>query len=70
MVKFVALAAPEEGPAAVISLCEAFDLSTDCPTAYGKLALGSVITQVLASADTEGYDGQVSYSHSLRWRLK
>ncbi|OCB86070.1 hypothetical protein A7U60_g6968 [Sanghuangporus baumii] len=58
VLKFVALAAPEQGPAAVVGLCEAFRLSSSCSTTFGKLDLGSVITQVVAFADVEGYDGQ------------
>ncbi|KAH8111897.1 Metallo-dependent phosphatase-like protein [Phellopilus nigrolimitatus] len=57
--KFVALAAPEQGPAAVIGLCEAFELSHSCSTTYSANSLGSVITQVLANADVLGYDGQL-----------
>ncbi|KAH8112141.1 Metallo-dependent phosphatase-like protein [Phellopilus nigrolimitatus] len=56
--QLVALAAPEEGPAAAVALCEAFALESACATAYGPLALGSVVTQVLANADVQGYDGQ------------
>ncbi|KAL5520508.1 hypothetical protein ACEPAG_9732 [Sanghuangporus baumii] len=59
VLKFVALASPEQGPAAVVGLCEAFKLSSSCSTAFGKLDLGSVITQVVAFADVEGYDGQM-----------
>lgn len=55
----VALAAPEEGPAAVVGLCNALQISSDCSTTLGPLALGNVVTQVLANADTAGYDGQV-----------
>lgn len=59
VVKFVALAAPEQGPAAVVALCNAFRLSSTCATSFGPLALGGVVTQVLAAADVAGYDGQV-----------
>ncbi|THH03993.1 hypothetical protein EW145_g5843 [Phellinidium pouzarii] len=59
VVKFVALAAPEEGPAVVEALCETFKLSSTCSTAYGPYALGPVVTQVLAAANVEGYDGQL-----------
>lgn len=58
--KFLALAAPEEGPALAVELCEAFAFSTTCSTDYSVLSLGSVITQVIANADVGGYDGQVS----------
>lgn len=57
--KFVALSAPHEGPAVVVGLCNAFKLSSTCSTTFGPLALGSVVTQVLANADVAGYDGQV-----------
>lgn len=57
--KFVSLAAPEYGPDIVIVLCETFGLSSDCPTSYGRLALGSPFTQVLARADVLGIDGQM-----------
>lgn len=58
-VKMVSLAHPEDGPAAVVALCEAVGM-TNCPTEFGPLGLGNVITQVLANANTAGYDGQVS----------
>lgn len=57
--KFLALAAPEEGPALAVELCEAFDFTTSCSATYNILGLGSVITQVIANADVGGYDGQV-----------
>ncbi|KAI5119769.1 hypothetical protein M0805_009240 [Coniferiporia weirii] len=57
--KMVALAAPEHGPAVVVGLCEAFQVSSDCSTTLGPLALGNVVTQVLANADVAGYDGQL-----------
>ncbi|THH11063.1 hypothetical protein EW145_g904 [Phellinidium pouzarii] len=57
--KMIALAAPEQGPALAVGLCEAFDESSDCSTTVGPLALGNVITQVLANADVAGYDGQL-----------
>ncbi|KAH9962705.1 Metallo-dependent phosphatase [Lactifluus volemus] len=57
--KFISLAAPEQGPAFSIFLCEQFKLSSTCNTTYGPTTLGSVITQVLAYADVGGYDGQL-----------
>lgn len=65
--KMVALAAPEEGPTVVVGLCNALQMSSDCSTSFGPLALGNVITQVLANADVTGYDGQVSLS---KFRLR
>ena len=59
--KFLAMAAPEQGPALAVAICHAFDLPSDCDTMYGKLGLGPVITQVVANADVGGYDGQVHY---------
>ncbi|KAI0066506.1 Metallo-dependent phosphatase [Artomyces pyxidatus] len=55
--KFLSLAAPSQGPEFVIFLCNEFKLSSTCNITYGPLALGSVITQVLANADVGGYDG-------------
>ncbi|KAH9937350.1 uncharacterized protein B0H18DRAFT_1081562 [Fomitopsis serialis] len=57
--KFLALAAPEQGPNLAVALCEAFDYSDDCATEYGVYTLGTPITQVIAYADVGGYDGQV-----------
>ncbi|EJD04893.1 uncharacterized protein FOMMEDRAFT_18613 [Fomitiporia mediterranea MF3/22] len=65
ILKFVALAAPEQGPAAVVAMCQAFKLSSNCNTAFGPLALGSVITQVVARADVEGFDGQMMCQNFL-----
>ena len=57
--KFLALAAPEQGPNLAVALCEAFDYADDCETEYGFYTLGTPITQVIAYADVGGYDGQV-----------
>ncbi|KAI0937249.1 hypothetical protein AcV5_005199 [Taiwanofungus camphoratus] len=56
--KFLALAAPEQGPNLAVRLCEYFDYTSDCETEYGIYTLGSPITQVIAYADVGGYDGQ------------
>ena len=57
--KFLAMAAPEQGPAFAVRLCEHFNFNRDCATQFGILSLGSVITQVIANADVGGLDGQV-----------
>ncbi|KZT02507.1 sphingomyelin phosphodiesterase [Laetiporus sulphureus 93-53] len=57
--KFLALAAPEEGPNLAVRLCEYFDYADDCEKDYGIYTLGSPITQVVAYADVGGYDGQM-----------
>jgi hypothetical protein len=59
--KFLALAAPEQTPEFVVALCNALRLSGTCEETFGRLALGGVVTQVLAAADVGGYDGQVSW---------
>ncbi|KAF8899142.1 Metallo-dependent phosphatase-like protein [Infundibulicybe gibba] len=56
--KFLSMAAPEQGPSLIVSICQLFKLSSNCPVAFGRLAIGSVITQVLANADVGGLDGQ------------
>lgn len=58
--KFLSLAAPDQGPDLVVGLCKLFKLSSTCDDSYGRLALGPVLTQVLANADIGGLDGQVS----------
>ena len=57
--KFLALAAPEQGPNLAVALCEAFDYADDCATWYSFYTFGTPITQVIAYADVGGYDGQV-----------
>ncbi|KZW00602.1 hypothetical protein EXIGLDRAFT_721370 [Exidia glandulosa HHB12029] len=57
--KFLALAAPDLGPSLAVDLCEQFKFSSTCGNQFSKLALGSVITQVVANADVGGYDGQL-----------
>ncbi|KAJ7762416.1 Metallo-dependent phosphatase [Mycena maculata] len=57
--KFLALASPESGPELAVRLCFHFNFSTTCGTSFSKLALGSVITQVIANANVGGYDGQL-----------
>lgn len=58
--KFLALAAPEEGPAFAVRVCEHFNFNKDCATQFGIFQLGSVITQVIANSDVGGLDGQVT----------
>lgn len=57
--KFLALAAPEEGPAFAVRVCDHFNFNGDCATEFDILGLGTVVTQVVANADVGGYDGQV-----------
>jgi len=57
--KFVALAAPEQGSDMAIFLCNALTTSSTCEATYGVDSLGPIVTQVLANADTGGFDGQV-----------
>ncbi|TDL28043.1 Metallo-dependent phosphatase [Rickenella mellea] len=57
--KFLALAAPEQGPAMAVQLCNDFAFSKTCTGSFGPRSLGPVITQVIANADVGGYDGQL-----------
>ncbi|KAJ7146299.1 Metallo-dependent phosphatase-like protein [Mycena epipterygia] len=57
--KFLALASPENGPTLAVQLCFHFNFSSTCGSTYSRLALGSVITQVVANANVGGYDGQL-----------
>lgn len=57
--KFLAMAAPEEGPTFAVQVCELFDLSSTCNATYGADVLGSVVTQVVANSDAAGLDGEV-----------
>ena len=69
--KFLAMAAPSEGPALAVRLCEYFDFNSDCATEYGVQTIGAVVTQVIANADVGGLDGQVgSVSRSAPARPK
>ena len=63
--KFLAMAAPDQGPALAVAICNHFKFNSDCATQYGLLGLGSVITQIVANADVGGYDGQVRNFTSL-----
>ncbi|KAH7929501.1 sphingomyelin phosphodiesterase [Leucogyrophana mollusca] len=60
--KFLALAAPEQGPDLTIALCEYFDYSTapsTCALDYERNSIGAVFTQIVSFADVGGYDGQL-----------
>ncbi|THH33122.1 hypothetical protein EUX98_g1075 [Antrodiella citrinella] len=57
--KFLAMAAPSEGPALAVAICNHFNFNSDCFTEFGPLGLGSVVTQVVANADIGGLDGQM-----------
>ncbi|KAI8981242.1 sphingomyelin phosphodiesterase [Trametes punicea] len=63
--KFLAMAAPEQGPAFAVRVCEHFNFNADCATQFGIFQLGSVVTQVIANADVGGLDGQNICSHFL-----
>lgn len=66
VLKFVSLAAPEEGPNLTVAICEAYKLSSNCTLAYGSpTGLGAAVTQVIAQANVAGYDGQVCRPHYL-----
>lgn len=58
--KMLVLAVPEQGPLLAQALCVHFNYSTSCYDIYSNLAVGSVLTQVVALGDTGGYDGQVN----------
>ncbi|KAI0347728.1 sphingomyelin phosphodiesterase [Trametopsis cervina] len=57
--KFLAMAAPDQGPALAVALCHHFNFNSDCDTQFGILGLGAVVTQVVANADVGGLDGQM-----------
>lgn len=57
--KFLAMAAPEQGPALAVAICHAFNFNSDCDTMFGVLGIGAVVTQVVANADVGGFDGQM-----------
>ncbi|KAJ7269242.1 sphingomyelin phosphodiesterase [Mycena haematopus] len=57
--KFLAMASPESGPELAVQLCFHFNFNSACGTQFSRLALGSVITQVVANANVGGYDGQM-----------
>jgi len=61
--KFLALAAPEEGPRLAVELCEHFQFSSTCGTTFSRLGIGAVITQVVSNADVGGLDGQVCFCY-------
>ena len=60
------LAAPDQGPAFSVFLCQQYKLSSSCNTTYGATTYGSVLTQVFANADVSGYDGKVGACFYLR----
>lgn len=62
--KFLAMAAPEQGPVLAVQLCEQFKFSSDCAGTVGELTLGSTIVQVIVNANVGGYDGQVCTDNS------
>lgn len=63
--KFLSLAAPSQGPAFFIELCETLKLSSSCAVTYALNGIGSVLTQVAANADVGNYDGQVPGSYVI-----
>ena len=67
--KFLALAAPEQGPALAVRLCDHFGFNSNCAAEFGINALGGVVTQVVANADVGGLDGQVGILLAFSVRL-
>jgi sphingomyelin phosphodiesterase len=67
--KFLALAAPQEGPTLAVALCKQFNFSPTCEQTYGEFGLGSTITQVVSNANVGGLDGQVSV-YNILWDLQ
>lgn len=65
MAKFLALAAPEQGPELAVTLCNKYKFSSTCEATYGAHNKGGVVTQVIANADAGGYDGQVPLNYIL-----
>ncbi|KAG0703315.1 sphingomyelin phosphodiesterase [Suillus ampliporus] len=61
--KMLVLGAPEQGPLLAEAVCQYFNYSTTCYNEYSRLALGSTFSQVLALANTGGYDGQNLCAH-------
>lgn len=59
VLKFVALAAPEQTPDLLIETCNLLQLSSTCNVTFGRANDGAVMTQVLSNADVGGFDGQV-----------
>lgn len=66
--KFLAMAAPEQGPNLAVALCQYFNFSSTCQT-FSLLELGSVITQVVANADVASLDGQVRMQMHVTSRI-
>ncbi|EIW86935.1 sphingomyelin phosphodiesterase [Coniophora puteana RWD-64-598 SS2] len=59
--KFLALAAPEQGPNLAVTLCQYFgyDTDADCQQQYDWTAYGPILTQVASYGNLGGYDGQL-----------
>ncbi|KAH9981711.1 hypothetical protein BJV74DRAFT_896690 [Russula compacta] len=53
--KFFWLSMLEQGPAFSVFICQQFKISSTCNTTYTATTLGSVLTQVFANADAEGF---------------
>ncbi|KAJ3527846.1 hypothetical protein NM688_g8072 [Phlebia brevispora] len=57
--KMLAMAAPDQGPAWIIALCNQFHFESNCEASFSINDMGGVVTQVLANADVGGLDGQM-----------
>lgn len=63
--KFLAMAAPSQGPALAVAICNQFNFRSNCEDSFGLQTVGSIITQVVANADAGGLDGQVDVLRSV-----
>ncbi|KAI9511896.1 Metallo-dependent phosphatase-like protein [Russula earlei] len=59
LAQFISQAAPEQGPPLLEFICQEMKLSDKCAAQFGPTSFGSVLTQVFAKADVQGYDGQL-----------
>ncbi|KAH9964118.1 Metallo-dependent phosphatase [Russula dissimulans] len=57
--QFLSLAAPEQGPAFFVFLCQELELLFVCEKEFSATTYGSVLTQIFAKANVRGYDGQM-----------
>ncbi|THH31903.1 hypothetical protein EUX98_g2280 [Antrodiella citrinella] len=63
--KFLAMAAPSQGPTLAVAICNLFNFKSNCEDSFGLQTVGSIITQVVANADAGGLDGQLLCNNFL-----
>ena len=68
--KFLAMAAPEQGPALAVAICHAFNFNSDCDTMFGVLGIGAIVGAIAIYPSRDGGRlGRIAAEGGAIWGL-